>query len=763
MAAASSGDVAGSGRALPFIMPGNGGTSEETFELGEEAMSVLQSIEVPVIPIAICGKARTGKSYLLNSFLRRAPVLAKSTSARAATGSFSVGATVESCTKGIWLYSEPIFIELDDGSPAAILVLDTEGFGDQQRAEEYDARVFAMATLLCSVLVYNSSGVVNNDAIASLSFVAKMSKHIQVRTSSGSDASDEGAAPSFSDPDELAALFPSFVWVLRDFHLILVDADGMELTPRDYMEQRLSDDGKLDDESRRRNGVRRAITTFFRERDCHSLMLPVEEEEQLQRLEELADDELREGFVKGRDELVRKLLQPPLMKVKRIGDHDVTGRMLAGLAKSYVAAVNDNGVPSVGSAWDAVTGSECREAEAAGRVAAKEAEAEAMAELPVSDEEEAAIASRIRDAAAGAFAKRALGAASKAHSHAAAVDEAADAGIERVLAANEEAAIVHCRRVLASLRETVIAPRLAGLRAHASAAATATLGAGATSAATVALPASVTAADVEGVRREYVRLARGPSRVLWREAEAFWAELLPEVLSVLDLSREAAAAAREAGLRGALVDARAAALRAEAEVETLRSRAGAAEDRADRADAESRQLRAAAEARSSAATTARKEAAAARDLVEDAEARAAAAEKAVFEERARRRAAEAAADEAAEAQEAAQAELSAVRAEGLVTHGGGGSPTAPPSPAFTAGRVSPGRVSLSVAGGGGGGGGGRGGGGRVTVTGKDADEGPRRMEQPALRPTGAPRLGAPADADAIAAASKVQDGCCVVM
>lgn len=732
-------------------MPGEGGTSEDTFELGDEAMEVLRSIDVPVIPIAICGKARTGKSYLLNSFLRRAPVLAESTTSTVATGSFGVGATVESCTKGIWLYSEPIYIKLEDGSPAAILVLDTEGFGDQQRAEEYDARVFAMATLLCSILVYNSSGVVNNDAIASLSFVAKMSKHIQTRTSGGTDEDDgAAAAESFADPEELAALFPSFVWVLRDFHLILVDADGVELTPRDYMEQRLSDDGKLDDESRRRNGIRRAITTFFRERDCHSLMLPVEEEEQLQRLEELRDDELREGFVRGRDELVRKLLRPPLLRVKRVGEHNVTGRMLAGLARSYVAAVNDNGVPSVGSAWDAVTGSECREAEAEGKKAAAAAEEAAMATLPLDDDEEATAASRIRDAATEAFSERALGPAGKAKAHAAAVDAAADAAVERLLAANEEAAAAHCRRVLAAQRGAVVAPRLAELRAHASATAgTPQAGDAAASAAGGGpAPPGVTEADVETVAWEYARLSRGPSRVVWREAARFWQELLSEATSVLSAAQAAVAAAKEAGLRRVLSETQASVVQAQAEAGSLRARAEAAEASLDRAEAETRRLQAEGDARAGAATMARREAAAARELVEDAEARTAAAEKAVFEERGRRRQAEAAADEAAAAQEAAEAAVAALRAErgSAVLLPEPASPSSPP-----AGAAGSGRGGLAAAGVG------------VTVTGKVVDEVPRRVEQPALQPLGGPRLGVPANAEEIAAAAKVRGGCCSVM
>ena len=38
------------------------------------------------------------------------------------------------------------------------------------------------------------------------------------------------------DPDELAKFFPSFLWVVRDFTLRLLDTDGNKINSKEYLE-----------------------------------------------------------------------------------------------------------------------------------------------------------------------------------------------------------------------------------------------------------------------------------------------------------------------------------------------------------------------------------------------------------------------------------------------------------------------------------------------------------------------------------------------
>ena len=62
--------------------------------------------------IAVAGKYRTGKSYLLNRVL-----LDRS-------NGFNVGHTINACTKGLWMWPELVKLRDKD-----CLIIDTEGLG----------------------------------------------------------------------------------------------------------------------------------------------------------------------------------------------------------------------------------------------------------------------------------------------------------------------------------------------------------------------------------------------------------------------------------------------------------------------------------------------------------------------------------------------------------------------------------------------------------------------------------------------------------
>ena len=72
-----------------------------------------------------------------------------------------------------------------EGVDHTILFLDTEGLGSTIRGASYDTRIFALAILLSSYFIYNSNGVIDGDAIASLSLVVSLTKHIHVKSAPG--------------------------------------------------------------------------------------------------------------------------------------------------------------------------------------------------------------------------------------------------------------------------------------------------------------------------------------------------------------------------------------------------------------------------------------------------------------------------------------------------------------------------------------------------------------------------------------------------
>ena len=158
---------------------------------------------------------RTGKSYLINRMLLNRQK------------GFSVGPTINPCTKGLWVWSKPIYGDDGTGKRLPVLLIDTEGFGALDTDQNHDIRIFTLAILLSSYFLYNSVGGIDESALQNLNFVINLSKFIRLKSNDNRD----------SDPEELSNLFPSFLWVLRDFSLQLIDENDENISPKQYLEK----------------------------------------------------------------------------------------------------------------------------------------------------------------------------------------------------------------------------------------------------------------------------------------------------------------------------------------------------------------------------------------------------------------------------------------------------------------------------------------------------------------------------------------------
>lgn len=77
----------------------------------------------------------------------------------------------------------------------------------------------------------------------------------------------------------------------------MVDKNGSPIEPNKYLENALELLKGNSDAVHNKNKVRRMITHFFKDRDCFTLVRPVETESQLQTLFALPDQELRPQFM----------------------------------------------------------------------------------------------------------------------------------------------------------------------------------------------------------------------------------------------------------------------------------------------------------------------------------------------------------------------------------------------------------------------------------------------------------------------------------
>ena len=258
--------------------------TKKTFELNPEALDILRSISEEVIIVSIVGKARTGKSYLMNLLLN--------SSSNNKNNGFEVASTINSCTRGIWLWSSPI---QKANSNAKIIFIDSEGTNSVDiSTKTYDSKIFALVVLISSLFIYNTVGNIDEKSIGELALAAHLSTAIATNSKLDTEKTIMGLAPKF-------------VWCLRDFTVDKVDPiTNEEISSDEYLEMCLRNkiSGKNSVEN---NLIRENIIKYFKSRECVTLPRPVDKEDDLKRLNEIPFDSLKPNFRTEFLELKRKI------------------------------------------------------------------------------------------------------------------------------------------------------------------------------------------------------------------------------------------------------------------------------------------------------------------------------------------------------------------------------------------------------------------------------------------------------------------------
>uniref|UniRef100_A0A8C0H056 GB1/RHD3-type G domain-containing protein n=1 Tax=Chelonoidis abingdonii TaxID=106734 RepID=A0A8C0H056_CHEAB len=299
----------------PVCLVGNGADGQ--LEVMEEALGILRGVAQPVVVVAIVGLYRTGKSYLMNSLAGK-------------QRGFSLGSTVQSHTKGIWMWCLPH----PRRAGHTLVLLDTEGLGDVEKGDtKNDAWIFALAVLLSSTLVYNSKGTIDQYAMEQLHFVSEISTHIRTKAQ---------AEDGFEDDTQYSRFFPKFIWAVRDFTLEL-KLNGREVTEDDYLEKALVRRKGFTNEVTKYNLPRDCLRNYFPTRKCFVFVPPVAGEEMSQ-LCTLPDSALHPQFLAQATRFCEYVLRESQVKTVP-GGQPVTGRLFGTLVQSYVDTIRSGQVP----------------------------------------------------------------------------------------------------------------------------------------------------------------------------------------------------------------------------------------------------------------------------------------------------------------------------------------------------------------------------------------------------------------------------------
>ena len=297
------------------------------FQINEEALDFLRSIKEEIIIVSVIGKARTGKSYLMNLLL---DLIGKG-------NGFQVASSLQSCTKGIWLWGTP---KNSLNGKAKIVFLDSEGTSSIDKSTKtYDSRIFALVVLISSLFLYNTYSNIDEHGINELSLAAHLSNAITTNSN--------------IDKDELLTeLSPKFIWIIRDFTLEKIHPEtGEEISSKEYLELCLKNKrcGKGCNDN---NVIRQNIIKFFPERDCVTLIRPVDSEDDLKKLNMIPYNNLKPEF-----KMEFKILKDKIFKEalpKKLNGKKLTGPALATLIEEFVKVINSGKIPNINNTWDSV-------------------------------------------------------------------------------------------------------------------------------------------------------------------------------------------------------------------------------------------------------------------------------------------------------------------------------------------------------------------------------------------------------------------------
>jgi len=362
-----------SATALPLLQA----DAQGRFHMQPEAAAMLSSIKGKVCPVVVCGPYRSGKSTLLNLLLDRS--VQSGASQPAPSSGFAVGGSVQACTKGMWIWGSPV-----ERDGVTYVFIDSEGLGSVDQHVTFDTQIFSLSILLSSLFVLNTTGPINEHALEQLELVVQMTERIRVRE----EAKGEGGRKE--SLNTLAAFFPSFLWILRDFSLELRNAQGDPISENEYLEHALRP-VPVGPQSRRgleeKNRIRSAIATVFTHRQCVTMVRPVVDERELQRISSKPAG-LRPEF-KQQIERVKQLIID-MAQPKSLEGVMLNGKAFVALAQRYVDSINSNTIPTIRTAFASVQELAGREAMDAAWQLAQESAAQldvATKSSPVSEEE----------------------------------------------------------------------------------------------------------------------------------------------------------------------------------------------------------------------------------------------------------------------------------------------------------------------------------------------------------------------------------------
>ncbi|XP_074283826.1 uncharacterized protein LOC141608362 [Silene latifolia] len=295
-------------QAFPIVEPDPGHTR---LRLSREGLEAIEKITSPIAAVAVIGPYRSGKSFLLNQLL-----------SLSCYEGFGVGHMRDTKTKGIWVWGTPIEVKVD-GVKTSVLYLDTEGFESIGKSNVYDDRIFALATVMSSVLIYNLPETVREADISRLSFAVELAEEFYGRV--------KGEDVAFN-PAKL-------LWLIqRDF------LQGKSVQEMVNEALRRVPNHNDDRDLEQVNQIRESLAKMGDNSTAFSLPQP-----HLQRTKlcEMNDADLDPSYVRKRELL--KDVVTSLVRPKIVQGNMLNGKQFVSFLEKIIEALNKGEIPTTGS------------------------------------------------------------------------------------------------------------------------------------------------------------------------------------------------------------------------------------------------------------------------------------------------------------------------------------------------------------------------------------------------------------------------------
>jgi len=333
----------------------------DSFVLNEEKLrQVLQKVpkDLKLNVISVVGAFRTGKSFILDLFLRylrsdpaesfeeepdekwmyRGGKLEGNNNTTKDSkgdieGGFGWRSGRERCTTGIWIWSEHFIRELPDskGEKVAVLIMDTQGMFDSTLGQHLTASIFGLSTLISSYSVYNLDKRIQEDNLQHLALFSEYGRVALVEERKAGEeewtSTADGESQKTGEGPRPFQRLELLVRDWQDFHDIDGTLEEIHDDMRSYLDEVLRERRQKDLKE-----VREQIKLCFEDVSCW--LLPHPGMEVIKKTFDGDIDKISPEFRRLAADYIRRVFSKRMV-VKKIHARPVTAMELFTYVKAY--------------------------------------------------------------------------------------------------------------------------------------------------------------------------------------------------------------------------------------------------------------------------------------------------------------------------------------------------------------------------------------------------------------------------------------------